>query len=190
MTISIIGGSGFLGTSLSRILQKDKIDHKVYDINLRSESHIYADVTDLNSLNVLHDSDILINLAAVHRDDVRPISKYDEVNVGGAEKICDAARKFNINKIIFTSSVAIYGFAPKNTKEDGEPNYFNDYGRTKYLAEQVYTRWFNEDSENTTGGDLYINLGNVSEDVLNDSQLEFENGMPSANNPDQDTDTS
>lgn len=49
---------------------------------------------------------------------------------------------------------------------------------------------FNEDSENTTGGDLYINLGNVSEDVLNDSQLEFENGMPSANNPDQDTDTS
>ena len=49
---------------------------------------------------------------------------------------------------------------------------------------------FNEDSENTTGGDLYINLGNVSEDVLNDSQLEFENGLPSINNPDQDTDTS
>ena len=49
---------------------------------------------------------------------------------------------------------------------------------------------FNEDSENTTGGDLYINLGNVSEDVLNDSQLEFENGSPSINNPDQDTDTS
>ena len=49
---------------------------------------------------------------------------------------------------------------------------------------------FNEDSENTTGGDLYINLGNVSEDVLNDSQLEFENGLPSANNPDQPTQTS
>jgi len=29
---------------------------------------------------------------------------------------------------------------------------------------------FNEDSENVTGGDLYFNLGNVSEDVLNDSQ--------------------
>ena len=44
---------------------------------------------------------------------------------------------------------------------------------------------FNEDSENFTGGDLYINLGNVSEDVINDSQLEFENGLPSENNPDQ-----
>ena len=34
---------------------------------------------------------------------------------------------------------------------------------------------FNEDSENLTGGDFYINLGNVSEDVLNDSQLSYEN---------------
>ncbi|MFZ8837098.1 MAG: cell surface protein SprA [Flavobacteriales bacterium] len=43
---------------------------------------------------------------------------------------------------------------------------------------------FNEDSENFTGGDFYINLGNVSEDVLNDSQLSYENGLPSENNPD------
>ena len=49
---------------------------------------------------------------------------------------------------------------------------------------------FNEDSENETGGKLYINLGNVSEDVLNDSQLEFENGLPSANNTELETDTS
>ena len=46
---------------------------------------------------------------------------------------------------------------------------------------------FNEDSENFTGGDFYINLGNVSEDVLNDSQLSYENGLPSSNNPDLPT---
>ena len=49
---------------------------------------------------------------------------------------------------------------------------------------------FNEDSENESGGKLYINLGNVSEDILNDSQLEFENGLPSANNTELETDTS
>ena len=38
-----------------------------------------------------------------------------------------------------------------------------------------------------TGGDFYINLGNVSEDVLNDSQLSYENGLPSSNNPDLPT---
>ena len=150
MTISIIGGAGFVGTRLSNDLHKNKIKHKIYDINLKSDSHLYADVTDQKSLDVLSASNTLINLAAVHRDDIKPISKYDEVNVGGAENICNIARKYNINKIIFTSSVAIYGFAPKNTNEDGDPNYFNDYGRTKYLAEQVYIKWFNEDKTNRT----------------------------------------
>ncbi len=42
---------------------------------------------------------------------------------------------------------------------------------------------FNEDSPNTTGGQLYFNLGSISEDVLNDSQLSYENGLPTDNNP-------
>ncbi len=37
----------------------------------------------------------------------------------------------------------------------------------------------NEDSRNITGGDLYLDLGNVSEDVLRDSRKAFENGLPS-----------
>jgi hypothetical protein len=41
---------------------------------------------------------------------------------------------------------------------------------------------FNEDSPNSTGGELFFNLGNVSEDVLKDSQLTFENGFPNENN--------
>ncbi len=36
----------------------------------------------------------------------------------------------------------------------------------------------NEDSQNSTGGDLYIDLGNISEDVLRDSRKSFENGLP------------
>jgi cell surface protein SprA len=43
---------------------------------------------------------------------------------------------------------------------------------------------FNEDQENVdpntqhTGGNLYFNLGNISEDVLPDSRKSFENGLP------------
>lgn len=43
---------------------------------------------------------------------------------------------------------------------------------------------FNDDAENQNpnatmnGGDLYLNLGNVSEDVLPDSRKEYENGIP------------
>lgn len=38
---------------------------------------------------------------------------------------------------------------------------------------------FNENSPNTTGGKLVFNLGNISEDVLKDGKLEYENGLPS-----------
>jgi GlcNAc-P-P-Und epimerase len=148
MTISIIGGAGFVGTRLSKNLEKLNINHDIYDINTKSDSHIYVDVTQEGTLDAIKYSDTIINLAAVHRDDIRPLSLYDDVNVGGAENICIAARKYNINNIIFTSSVAIYGFAPKNTNENGEPNYFNDYGRTKYLAEKVYIKWYEEDPTN------------------------------------------
>ena len=148
MTISIIGGAGFVGTNLSKNLEKLNINHNIYDINTKSSSHIYTDVTKEDTLDAIKYSDTIINLAAVHRDDIRPLSLYDDVNVGGAKNVCNAARKFNINNIIFTSSVAIYGFAPKNTNENGEPNYFNDYGRTKYLAEKVYIKWYEEDPTN------------------------------------------
>lgn len=43
------------------------------------------------------------------------------------------------------------------------------------------------DAPNTTGGDLFINLGSVSEDVLKDgNQHEFENGLPVTDTPNPD----
>ncbi len=38
-------------------------------------------------------------------------------------------------------------------------------------------------------GDLYVNLGNVSEDILRDSRKFFENGLPGPANPDRRVDT-
>ena len=104
MSISIIGGAGFVGTRLSNYFTKNDIKHRIYDINIMSDKHVFADVTEPKSLDVLSLSDTLINLAAVHRDNIKPLSKYDEVNFDRANNICDCARKFNINKIIFTSS--------------------------------------------------------------------------------------
>jgi len=38
-------------------------------------------------------------------------------------------------------------------------------------------------NESSTGGDLYFNLGNVSEDILKDSRQSFENGFPKTETP-------
>ena len=150
--IAAVVGAGLVGSRLASFCDKANVQYNVYDIDLKKNNDkiVYLDVEDTKSLELLSSSNTIINLAAVHRDDIRPLSRYDDVNITGAKNICDAARKHKINRIIFTSSVAIYGVAPPNTDESGAPNYFNDYGRTKYLAEQVYKEWQAEDPFNRT----------------------------------------
>jgi GlcNAc-P-P-Und epimerase len=92
----------------------------------------------------------VINLAAEHRDDVRPVSLYHDVNVQGARNVCAVAAEKGIKTIVFTSTVAVYGFAPPGTDERGAINPFNEYGRTKYEAECIYRNWQEEDPENRT----------------------------------------
>lgn len=147
--ISILGGAGFVGSRLSARLQDRDLDFEVYDISDEQKDGgcIYLDIENKDSLDLIEGSNTIVNLAAVHRDDVRPLSRYDDVNVQGSVNVCEAARKHGVNRIIFTSSVAIYGFAPAGTDESGKPKYFNDYGRTKYLAEQIYKEWQAEDPE-------------------------------------------
>ena len=151
--IAIIGGSGFLGNKMQDHLKKLKKKFTIYDLideDVSNNGTVNIDIEKLSDLDAIKNTNAIVNLAAVHRDDIRPLSRYDDVNVQGSVNVCEAARKHDINKIIFTSSVAIYGFAPADTDESGKPNYFNDYGRTKYLAEQVYKEWQAEDPENRT----------------------------------------
>jgi len=150
--IKIIGGSGFIGTRLCKRLEKADIAFEIID-KAMSKSFAnkckIADVRDTRALSdVLESDDIIINLAAEHRDDVTPKTLYDDVNVQGARNVCEVATQKGIDTIIFTSSVAVYGFAPIGTDESGEINYFNDYGRTKWEAEKVYREWQEKDPKN------------------------------------------
>jgi nucleoside-diphosphate-sugar epimerase len=144
--IVIIGGSGFIGTCLSRRLQRQapgsfQIVDKVKSQSFAELTRV-ADVRSIDALRTEITADsVLVNLAAEHRDDVTPRSLYDEVNVGGAHNVCQVASEKQISTIVFTSSVAVYGFAPVGTDESGRINPFNDYGRTKYQAEEIFKSW-------------------------------------------------
>ena len=143
--IYILGGDGFLGKSLQNIFSKKNLSFKVGDISNKINSSSYLDITDIDTFNKHDDFSTIINLAAEHKDNVKPISKYFDVNVEGAKNVCKYAEEKNINKIIFVSSVAVYGFSNSTIGETGEINYFNEYGRTKYLAEKVYEDWYLKD---------------------------------------------
>lgn len=150
-TIALIGGSGFIGTRLTeRLLAAghtvriiDKQDSKAYP-----DLRVAGDVRSVDDmLKTCEGCDVIYNLAAEHKDDVRPISLYDDVNVQGARNVCEAAEKLGINEIIFTSTVAIYGFSEQELDESAERNFINDYGRTKNEAEAVFLEWVNKDGD-------------------------------------------
>jgi nucleoside-diphosphate-sugar epimerase len=147
--IDILGGSGFIGTRLvHRLNSKGLFKPKIID---KAKSKSFANLAvlgDVRSLDQLRETmtmqSVVVNLAAEHRDDVRPLSLYSDVNVVGAKNICTVASEKQVNTIIFTSTVAVYGFAPIGTDESGIISPFNDYGRTKYEAEQIFKSWQSE----------------------------------------------
>ena len=144
-SIAILGGAGFVGSSLAESLRRS--GHSVTTVDVAGGRtgggiHRAADVRDLGALTLaLEGADAVYHLAAVHRDDVRPVSLYEEVNVGGAENVCGACSALGIDRIVFTSSVAVYGLGAPDASEDREPAPFNEYGRSKLRAEQVHRGW-------------------------------------------------
>ncbi len=142
--ITVVGGSGFVGTHLCRQLQKKKKSFEIIDIKMSNQfpdNCKVANVQDLNALRATITGDIIVHLAAVHRDDIRDNSEYHRTNTIGTENIATVCNEKQIKKIIFTSSVAVYGFAKAGTDETGDINPFNEYGRTKYLAEEKLRAW-------------------------------------------------
>ncbi|WP_207495324.1 NAD-dependent epimerase/dehydratase family protein [Aridibaculum aurantiacum] len=148
MKTVIIGGSGFIGTNLINLLNptSDILNLDKNQSWQHSSLSRVADVRDKGKLEeyIPYDTSAVILLAAEHRDDVSPVSLYYDVNVQGTQNVIDTCIKKDINKIIFTSSVAVYGLNSEDTTEDATPNPFNHYGKSKLQAEQLLVKWQEE----------------------------------------------
>jgi nucleoside-diphosphate-sugar epimerase len=85
--IAVIGGCGFLGYYLKKDLDSVKGKYHIFDISAdeSSSTESFIDVTSISHNLDLEECDVIVNLAAEHRDDVRPISRYHNVNVSGAD---------------------------------------------------------------------------------------------------------
>ena len=148
MNITVIGGSGFVGT---RLINNLKSEHNIVNIDKR-ESRFFSSLTKVCNIlergklgKEIPKSDIVILLAAEHRDDVSPTSLYYDVNVGGTKNVLSVLKEKGIKNIIFTSSVAVYGLNKPNPDEKYPPDPFNHYGKSKLLAEKELIAWQKED---------------------------------------------
>ena len=144
MNIAIIGGSGFVGTRLIQFLDGQQVLKNIH----KRESHYYPEITHIAKVldketlaRELQGMDAVVLLAAEHRDDVTPISLYYDVNVQGMRNTLEAMERNGIKRLVFTSSVAVYGLNKENPNEDFPADPFNHYGKSKWQAEQVLKDW-------------------------------------------------
>ncbi len=145
MQITVIGGSGFIGSRLvARLLvagHRVRIFDKAPSV-AHPEFATLGDVRDAAAVSrALADCDCVFDLAAEHGDDVRPTSRYFDVNAGGARNIVQAAEAAGVARIVFTSSVAVYGLRQPMADETTTPQPGNSYARSKLEAEAHYRRW-------------------------------------------------
>ncbi len=151
--VAILGGSGFIGTRFAALLTDRHIPFRIGDLRTSEAFPQHWSVCDVRRRETLtgltSSVAAIVNLAAAHSDDVRPLSLYRETNVDGASEVCAVARSGGIQKIVFTSSVAVYGFQPAPVDENGPFAPFNEYGKTKLEAEAIYRSWAAEDPSRT-----------------------------------------
>jgi len=138
MKIAVTGGSGFIGSRLIARLKEG--GHQISNIDIADAAPI--DILELDDLNnAVQGSDAIFHLAAAHRDDVFPRSIYYDVNVEGTKNVIETAKENNINHIVFASTVAIYGLDAAKADENTPAAPFNDYGRSKWQAEEALREW-------------------------------------------------
>ncbi|KAA6315163.1 N-acetyl-alpha-D-glucosaminyl-diphospho-ditrans octacis-undecaprenol 4-epimerase [termite gut metagenome] len=147
MKISILGASGFLGTRLLALLKQTPA-FQLQNLDKQPSKFHPEITTTVNILDkerlcpLLKDTNVVVLLAAEHRDDVTPVSLYYEVNVGGMRNTLEAMEANGVKRIVFTSSVAVYGLNKDNPNEKHLADPFNHYGKSKWQAEQILQEWY------------------------------------------------
>lgn len=152
--ISVIGGAGFIGTALCHLLSRAGQEFEIIDLlpsrAFPAQSRI-ADIREPKALSAAVSGQVIVHLAAAHRDDLRDPAAYFRTNVDGTLNIGCLAAERGIARILFTSSVAVYGAAPPRADETTPLAPTTPYGESKALAEQVLRDW-----QSATGGSLTI----------------------------------
>jgi len=152
MKILIIGYTGFIGQFLTKkLVQKN---HQVIGLDINSPSieqekiceNFIGDILSPDDVTkAAQGVDMIIVLAAKHHDFGVTREEFFRVNEGGVKNLLDCVSKLGIKKIIFYSSVAVYGTQEGATNEMTLPTPDTDYGESKLAAENVIHDWVNKD---------------------------------------------
>jgi dihydroflavonol-4-reductase len=146
MKAFITGGTGFIGQRvIKKLLQRQ---YEVYALARSAQSAVMlsamgctvveGDITDMESMRAgMAGSDVVFHIAAWYKIGAADWLEAETINVSGTRKVLRLAHELNIPKIIYTSTVAVFGdthgqLVDENFYQGGP--FLSEYARTKWLA--------------------------------------------------------
>ena len=156
--ILVTGGTGYIGSHTvvellnneHNVIIVDNLSNSKKEVLKRIEKitgkkpiFYKADIRDKKALEYIfqnHQIDAIIHFAglkAVGESVEKPIEYYHN-NVYGSLVLFEVMKKFNVKKIVFSSSSTVYGYSTNVPFKENEPtSATNPYGRTKLIIEEI-----------------------------------------------------
>jgi len=148
--VLITGGAGYIGSHVVKRLLEKGMETIVLD-NLQTGHReavvggtcIQGDIGDERILQEIfagHEIDSVIHMAAdcLVGDSAKAPLKYFNNNVNKGLRLLDEMLEHKVNKMVFSSSAAVYGNPPRvPIQEDSSALPINPYGETKLIYEKI-----------------------------------------------------
>lgn len=163
MKVVITGGTGYIGTELTRMLSQDKtiseiiiydnLSRKNYNLFLSEKMmgdnihFVYGDILDSRKMKeTIADADVVYHLAAKVST---PFANedphlFEQVNHWGTAELSYALEESQVKTLIYLSSISVYGAKQEQVNEDTVPNPKTYYGISKLNGEKMISRLGNK----------------------------------------------
>ena len=151
MNILITGGTGFIGSYLTRRLHK--INHKIIlikrsfsdtwridDIMDKLITYDLDKIVDLENIFSKNKIDLIIHLAGLHirhHSATKEIEEMNNVNINFPTKLLDIATRFQVKGFINTGTFSEYKLTIKPASEKDKIEPYNYYSATKSVFENL-----------------------------------------------------
>lgn len=153
MKVLLTGGSGYLGSLLTRKLLKKNYHVRVLDnflfgknslekvIKNKNLELVEGDVRDLTIVSKsLKNIDVVVHLASIvgtQSSELDPKTSI-EINYMATRNIAELCKLYKIRQFVFASTCSVYGAQPdKIISENSEVNPLDSYGQSKFQSERA-----------------------------------------------------
>ncbi len=146
-TAVLIGGGGFIGTHLAEHLAGEGMSVRLADLRIpdRLPEGVTGQVVDIREpidpAWFPERPDLVVNLAAVHREPGHEPHEYYDANVTGGQNVLRLCEDLGAEDVVFVSSISVYGPTEEPLSETAPPMPVSHYGKSKLQAEEIHRAW-------------------------------------------------